>query len=106
MTELEKLKQQRKEIDQRIKELTGECIYSSAGDAKFFQDYSSGSNSYNYVVHVLIPEKRRLNNYKESYRYAPITRADTKEEAIERLGKIGWSLCELYNKLKAIEENK
>ena len=78
MTELEKLKQQRKEINQRIKELTGECIYSSAGDAKFFQDYSPGSNSYNYVVHALIPEKRRLNNYKEYIKLKRYQKNDSK----------------------------
>ena len=104
MTELEKLKQQKKEINEKIKELTTETVYYE--DAKFYRDPKPGINNYNYVVSIIIPEKRFKGdlNREEGSRYSIVCRAETKEEAIKRLGKISNMLSKLYSKLNT-EDN-
>lgn len=98
MTELEKLKQQRKEIDQRIKELTTETIYCC--DTKFYRDANPGIANYNYVVAVKIPEKRNIGmNVREGSRYSTVCRAETKEECIQALANVSNALNTLYEQL-------
>jgi tryptophanyl-tRNA synthetase len=98
MTELEALKEQRKEIDKRIKELTTETIYCR--NTKFYRDTNPGIANYNYIVAVKIPEKRNIGmNVKEGSRYSTVCRAETKEECIQALANVSNALNALYEQL-------
>lgn len=104
MTELEALKQQRKEIDNKIKELTSDAYY--AGRAKFYFDKGTGCNRFNYNVSVLIPEKHFDKKLKRLYpetpnhkRYSCVCRADDRNDAVKELKEVIDDLQKLYEKL-------
>lgn len=104
MTELETLKQQRKEIDAKIKELTSGDYY--VGRTKFYFDKGTGINRFNYNVSVVIPEKHYDKKLKQLYpetpnhkRYSCVCRADDRNDAIKELKEVIDDLQKLYEKL-------
>ena len=103
MTELEALKQQRKEIDKRIKELTTTDVKYQY--AKFYRDPRPGVANFNYCVAIEIPELRLWRGQtKHGSRYSTVCRAETRDGAIQSLERAIETLQGLYDKVTT--ENK
>lgn len=94
MTELEKLLEQRKEIDKKIKELQSPR-YEVDG-ARMFKKYGDS-----WVVTVQEIDTGSLVN--KTWAYKQVVRAKTKEEAVEHLGLIVDALTHLYSKVRKAE---
>ena len=92
MTELEKLIEQRKELDKKIKALKCPTYESDAGTAKCFVRTRHGEPLDNWAVTLQAVNFRGgVEQFKE------IVTASTKEECIEGLAGIIHSLSSLYD---------
>lgn len=92
MTELEKLIEQRKELDKQIKALQSPT-YEVDG-AKMCKKYGDS-----WVVTVQEIDTGSLNTTK-TWAYKQIVRTKTKEECVEALGHIVDALTQLYSKVR------
>ena len=98
MTELKTLKEQRKIIDKKIKELTTENVY--VGRAKFYYDNNPGIAKFYCNVSVLVPElRRKRRDYAKQARYSLVCRGENKQDTISELEKVIDDLQKLYEKL-------
>ena len=91
MTELEKLIEQRKELDRQIRELQSPK-YEVDG-ARMLKKYGDS-----WVVTVQEIETNSLTN--KPWAYKQLVKTATKEEAVEALGTIVDTLTNLYSKVK------
>lgn len=95
MTELEKLKQQKREIEKRIKELTCPAYTDDAGLVHLFANQRRGEPTGRWSVTVKensIWEKRVQNKL--------IITADSKEDALECIASLVYSLTTVYHTAK------
>lgn len=92
MTELEKLLEQRKELDKKIKALKCPMYVNDAGTAKFFVRTRHGEPLDNWVVTLKTVSFRGGNT-----QFKEIVVGNTKEECLEGLAGIIYSLNSLYD---------
>lgn len=99
MTELEKLIEQRKELDKKIKALKCPEYVNDAGTARLFVRTRHGEPLDNWVVTLKTVNFRGgMEQFKE------LVIANTKEECIEGLAGIVYALSSLYDMVKDKEE--
>lgn len=97
MSEIEKLQEQKREIEQRIKELKHAERNAQAGRTKLaFQHYSGCAPDYYYIA--VRCDKVMLEPSKVTWR--SIIQSETRDGAIEQIPEIIADLQELYKKLK------
>lgn len=92
--ELEKLKQQKKEIEERIKFLRNKTV--GFGSVKIEKVNYAGYRESEWVVSV----KRKSVDYEEKERYSQIIKAHDKQKAIDEIDKVISDLQCLRDKLK------
>lgn len=92
MTELEKLIEQKKEIERQIKALT--CPKVEVDGAKFERKTYRGKPVDTWVV--------RLQEIGGRAEYKEVVMARTKEECIEQLGILVDTLTNLYSKVRQL----
>ena len=95
MTELEKLIEQRKELDKKIKALKCPMYVNEAGTAKLFVRTRHGEPLDNWVVTLKTVSFRGGNEQCKE-----IVVGNTKEECIEGLEGIIYALNSLYDVVK------
>lgn len=99
MTALEELKQKRREIDAKIKELEGGKILR-CGNARYeHREYCTGKVE--EIVAVNQPRELRRKSYSEWW--GQVIRAKTKEELMAKLRS---TIADLQNLLERMEESE
>lgn len=94
MTELEKLKQQKREIEKRIKELTCPAYTDDAGLVHLFANQRRGEPTGNWTVTIrdsTPPEWERRPQNKV------IIETTSKEDALECIASLIYSLTDVYH---------
>lgn len=97
MTELEKLKQQKREIEKRIKELTCPTYTDDAGIVRLSANQRKGEPTGNWTVTIkdsTPPEWDRRPQNKV------IIETTSKEDALEEIGNLIYSLTTVYHTAK------
>lgn len=95
MTELEKLIEQRKELDKKIKALKCPVYESDAGTARCFVRTRHGEPLDNWAVTL-----KTVNFRGSNEQFKEIITGNTKEECIEALSGVIYSLNDLLNRLE------
>lgn len=100
--EIELLKQQKREIEQRLRELEQAEKYVRIGKVKMTYEHFAGYVPDYYCISVLLDKVTRSQTKKTMWR--GIIQGEKKSEAIAQIPEVIADLQELYDKLKGEED--
>lgn len=101
-SEIERLKAERREIDQRIKELEQTEKFARTGRAKMSYVHFPGYHPDYYAISVLCNKVTLPNNTKTMWR--TIIQGEKKSEAAAQIPEVIADLQKLYEQLKGEED--